>query len=187
VTSCPPTLSRWLALRCWRLNQLPSKEGDVTHEAAAGRVLPGKRYIDTPGCFLSSGSCGRQLNSTRSGYDSAAAREGPSGTSNRGITERGDLYRLRPGWGVSPTLTPTRGLYGQMSGTDFQELPVGVLWYGCEREIRRTRLTRRTAFFDRWGCRPSLYSAVAVPGLYAGLLGEPTAAPLGPARLTAIV
>ena len=42
---------------------------------------------------------------------------GTFGCENRGITERGDLYRLRPGRGVSPTLTPTRGLHGQTSGT----------------------------------------------------------------------
>ena len=41
------------------------------------------------------------------------------GCKNHGITERGDLYRLRPGWGVIPTLTPTRGPNGQTSGTDF--------------------------------------------------------------------
>ena len=82
------------------------------------------------------------------------------GYKNRGITERGDLYRLRPGWGVSPTLTPTRGPHGQTSGTDYQGPPDGVLRYGHGREVRCARLTLRTTFFDRRGLQHPCFTSV---------------------------
>jgi len=76
--------------------------GDVTHEAAPVDGRTPARYISTSECFSSSELCGRRLNSTIPGYDSAAERDLQRCASNHGITERGDLYPPCGGWGAIP-------------------------------------------------------------------------------------
>jgi hypothetical protein len=83
-------ISAWVPPPAGRCNQLPSfgKETLPVNPPAGGGIV-------TPGCFSSSGDFGRPLNSTRPGYGSGVAKEGPCGTKTTGSPSEETLTRVR--------------------------------------------------------------------------------------------
>jgi len=117
VTSCPSNPIALASISV--LATQPAHRGNpvnVTCESALGTVDP-SAVCSHSGMLHQFRTLRLAVKQYAIGRRQCRHQRWPYGGKNHGITERGDLYRLRPGWGVIPTLTPTRGLHGQTSGT----------------------------------------------------------------------